>query len=59
MYINEEDIEKSIDVHQLKLWNEDNDSNILIPETQAYALNKTWSDQVEIDDKVYLKIQAT
>ena len=48
-----------MEVHQLKLWNEDNDSNILIPETQAYALNKTWSDQVEIDDKVYLKIQAT
>ena len=59
MYINEENIEKSIDVHQLKLWNEDNDSNILVPWTQAYAMNKTWSDQVEIDDKVYLKSQAT
>ena len=41
MYINEENIEKSIDVHQLKLWNEDNDSNILVPWTQAYAMNKT------------------
>ena len=46
-------------MHQLKLWNEDNDSNILVPWTQAYAMNKTWNDQVEIDDKVHLKSQAT
>ena len=59
MYINEEHIEKSIVVHQLKLWNEDNNSNILVPQTQAYAMNKKQNDQVEIDDKVYLKIQAT